>query len=309
MPTREVIIVGGGPAGLSAALVLGRCRRSVVLVDAGHGRNERARAAHGIFTRDGATPADLRRMGRAQLEPYDNVTVIDDDEVVTITTRTTHQRDGSDAVVFVATTRGGRVLEGRKLLLATGMRDRLPARPGMNELWGRRVLVCPYCDGWECRDRRVAAYAPAAAGPELALALLTWTSDVVLVTPGERISDDDRDRLVRNGIVIHEDDVKSLDYEGDELRALVLESGARIERDVVFVKFGQDQAATFVQDFGCHVTDNNTVFTREGERAGQPGVFVAGDASHDLQLVAVAISEGVKAACAINTELRREAQR
>jgi thioredoxin reductase len=306
--TYEVIVVGGGPAGLSAALVLGRCRRSVCLVDAGHGRNERAHAAHGIFTRDGATPADLRRMGRAQLEEYD-VTIIDDDEVVTIRTRPVD----SGGIVFTATTRSGRTVEGSKLLLATGMRDRIPDRPGMHELWATSVLACPYCDGWENRDRRFAAYAPAAAGPELALGLLTWTSDVVLITPGERVSDEDRVRLVRNGVVIHEDDVKALESEGEgsdrKLRAVVLASGARIERDVVFVKFGQDQAASFVHDFGCELTDNNTVCTADGERAGLNGVFVAGDASHDLQLVAVAISEGVKAACAINTELRKEAQR
>jgi thioredoxin reductase len=211
--------------------------------------------------------------------------------------------------VFRATTRSGRTIEGRKLLLATGMCDRVPDRPGMHELWGRSVLACPYCDGWENRDRRFVAYAPAADGAELALALLTWSRDVVLVTPGDHVSDEDRARLVRNDVVIHEDDVQRLEHDGETLRAVVLGSGARVECDVVFVKFGQDQAAPFVRELGCRLTENNTAHTGEGERAGRPGVFVAGDASHDLQLVAVAIAEGVKAACAINTELRKEAQR
>jgi thioredoxin reductase len=301
MESYDVLVIGAGPAGLSGALVLGRCRRRVCVIDSGHGRNERARHAHGIFTRDGATPAELRTMGRAQLAPY-NVT-FHDDEVVTL--------DAATEGHFVATTRDGRRVQGKKLLLATGMRDRIPDRPGFRELFGRAVYVCPYCDGWEVKDRRLAAYGPARAAAELALSLRTWSDDVVCVTAGDRVSDEDRTSLVRNGVTIHEDDVERLDFDAkaETLAAMVLVSGARIERDAVFVKFGEEQAAPFVHQFDCELTDNNTVCPREGERVGAPGVFVAGDASHDLQLVAIAIAEGVKAACAINTELRKESQR
>jgi thioredoxin reductase len=298
METSDVLILGAGPAGLSAALVLGRCRRRICLIDSGHGRNERARHAHGIFTRDGATPAELRKMGRAQLEPYD--ATIHDDEVVSV--------DGSEGH-FVATTRGGLVVAGKKLLLATGMRDHVPDRPGFQELFGRAVLVCPYCDGWENRDRRLAAFGPAKAAAELALSLRTWSEAVTCITPGERLTEEDRATLLKNGVAIHEDDVHHLEVEGETLKGITLASGARIDCDVVFVKFGEEQAAPFVHQFDCELTDNNTVCPREGERAGTPGVFVAGDASHDLQLVSIAISEGVKAACAINTELRKESQR
>jgi thioredoxin reductase len=298
METYDVLILGAGPAGLSAALVLGRCRRRVCIIDSGHGRNERARHAHGIFTRDGATPADLRKMGRAQLDPYD--VTFHDDEVVSV--------EGSEGH-FVATTRGGLVVGGKKLLLATGMRDRIPDRPGFQELFGRSVLVCPYCDGWENRDRRLAAFGPAKAAAELALSLRTWSDDVTCITPGEPLTEEDRAALLKNGVVIHEDDVHHLEVDGETLKGIALASGARIDCDVVFVKFGEEQAAPFVHQFECELTDNNTVCPREGERVGAPGVFVAGDASHDLQLVAIAISEGVKAACAINTELRKESQR
>lgn len=298
MESYDVLILGAGPAGLSAGLVLGRCRRRLCIIDSGHGRNERARHAHGIFTRDGATPDELRKMGRAQLEPYD--VTIHDDEVVSV--------DGSEGH-FVAKTRGGLVVEGKKLLLATGMRDRIPDRPGFQELFGRSVLVCPYCDGWENRDRRLAAFGPAKAAAELALSLRTWSEDVTCITPGERLIEEDRAALLKNGVVIHEDDVHHLEVDGETLKWIALASGARLDCDVVFVKFGEEQAAPFVHQFDCELTDNNTVCPREGERVGRPGIFVAGDASHDLQLVAIAISEGVKAACAINTELRKESQR
>ncbi len=300
----DVIIVGGGPAGLSAALVLGRCRRQICLVDAGRPRNERAHGAHGIFTRDGTPPEELRRLGRAQLEPYD-VTIYDD-EVVSITP---HEK-GTQEARFVARTRDGRTIEGRKLLLATGMRDKVPERPGFDELFGHGVYVCPYCDGWENRDRRLAAYAAADCGPDVALALLTWSRDVVLVTTGDEISKADRERLARNGIdAVYEDDIRALEGEDGKLSALVLASGKRIERDALFIHLGEEQAAPFVHELGCKLASNGTVCPSDGERAGVPHVFVAGDASHDLQLVSVAVAEGVKAACAINTELRKEAQR
>lgn len=298
MESYEVLIVGGGPAGLSAALVLGRCRRKICVVDAGRGRNERAQAAHGIFTREGASPEDLRRMGRAQLEPYD--VTVHDDEVVAVTVA---------PAGFEARTRAGRVVACRKLLLATGMRDHVPERPGFDALFGRGVYVCPYCDGWENRDRRLAAYGPAAEASELALALLTWSADVVLVTAGERLDGEARARLERNGVVVHEDDVDELESEEGRLRALVLASGARVARDALFIKLGEVQTAPFAAELGCELTESQTVRTGSGERSGPPGVFVAGDASHDLQLVSVAVAEGVKAACAINTELRKESLR
>jgi thioredoxin reductase len=297
MDTFDAIIVGGGPAGLSAALLLGRCRRKVCLIDSGRPRNARARAVHGVFTRDGTRPMELRRMGRVELAPYD--VTIQDDEVVSVA----RTEQG-----FVAETRRGKSIKGKKLLLATGVRDRIPDRPGFRQLFGAGVYVCPYCDGWENRDRRLAVYASAEEGPEHALALLTWSQDVMLVTTGEALSNEERERLARNGIGIHEHAIRSLEGAEGGLRALVLESGARIERDALFVHLGSDQTTPFAEQLGCELHTNGTVCVHEGERATR-GVFVAGDASQDLQLVAIAIAEGVKAACQINIELRKESRR
>jgi len=293
----DVLVVGGGPAGLSAALVLGRCRRRVCVVDAGHPRNAPSRAAHGIFTRDGTPPTELLQIGRAQLEPYD--VVVREDEVTRV-----EPDDGG----FAATTKSGALVRARKLLLATGMRDRIPERAGLRELFGAGVYVCPYCDGWEHRDERLVMYAPA-SDAEVAMGLLTWSSDVTLVTPGERVADESRALLTRNGVRIVEDDVERVEAEEGRAARVVLRSGEVLPCGALFVHFGEDQAAPFIVEMGCELTPTGTAYCTDGERAGPPGVFVAGDASHDLQLVAVAVAEGVKAACAINTELRKETQR
>ncbi len=294
--TFDCIVIGGGPAGLSAALVLGRCRRAVAVIDAGKARNP-GHAAHGIFTRDGDDPRALRRIAREQLAPYD--VRIFDDEVVTV------RRDSTTSRFHVATWRG-QTFEGKKLLLATGMRDRMPDEAPFRERLGRGVFVCPHCDGWERRDKKLAAYAPAAKCAELALALRTWSPHVVLIARDGVVPPGDRARLARNGVPLHEDVVTSLRTSGEDLEGLVLRSGVSLDADAIFVQFGSEQAAPFAAQLGCTFDEKGMVCTKEGERGDAPGVFVAGDASHDLQLYSIAVAEGVKAACAMNTELRKE---
>lgn len=296
----DVVIVGAGPAGLSAALVLGRCRRRVVVIDSGKPRNRRAEAAHGFFTRDGTPPHELLRIGRAQLAPYD--VVLHDDEITDVA-------PGDGGAGWVVLTKGGRRFRGKKALLATGMVDRLPSIPGIEPLFGKSIHVCPYCDGWEERDRPLAAYACDPGAAELALGLLTWSDDVVLFVDGRPLSEEDRARLDRNGVRVRDEKVEALEGEDGRLVAVKLAGGERIPRRAMFVHLGQDQAAPFARDLGLPTVENGSVCTKQGERAGPSGLFVAGDASHDLQLIAIAVAEGVKAACAINTELRRDAHR
>lgn len=297
--TFDCIVMGGGPAGLSAALVLGRCRRSVAVIDAGRPRNP-GHAAHGIFTRDGEDPHELRRIARRQLAPYD--VRLFDDEVVAV------RHDPSAALFHISTWRG-QTLESKKLLLATGMRDRMPDEAPFRERLGRGVFVCPHCDGWERRDKKLAAYAPAATGAELALALRTWSADVVLIARDGIVPPDDRARLSRNGVPLHEDVVTSLRTTGDELEGLALRSGVSLDVDAIFVQFGSEQASPFAAQLGCTFDEKCKVCPKEGERGEVPGLFVAGDASHDLQLYTIAVAEGVKAACAMNAELRKESEK
>jgi len=293
----DCVIIGGGPAGLSAALVLGRCCRQVAVVDAGEPRNRRSPSSHGLLTRDGTSPAEIRRVARAQLEPYSTVEIIDD-EVVQVSV--------DESGCFSSTTRSNALLRSKKLLLATGMRDRVPDVPGMRERIGRGIYVCPYCDAWELRGKRMAIYAPAREAADLALALLTWSHEVTLVTPGELLEGSERELVTRYGVRVFEQPVTSIGVAGEALETVTLASGQTLAVDALFIHFGSEQAAPFARELSCALGERGAVVCKEGERAGVPGVFVAGDASHDLQLLAVAIAEGAKAACAINTELRRE---
>src|SRR5688572_8912784 len=199
----EVIIVGGGAAGLSAALTLGRCRRRVLVCDAGRNRNRFAAHMHAYLTRDGTAPAEFIRVAREQLTPYESVTLIEG-EVSDV-----ERREAQFEVILADGTRH----TARKLLLATGVVDHIPPLPGIDRFYGRSVHHCPYCDGWEWRDRPLAVYGGRdKKGAGLALMLRQWSRDIVLLSDGpSELSAKIRDRLRARGVVVHEGEIAMLE--------------------------------------------------------------------------------------------------
>jgi thioredoxin reductase len=294
----DVVIVGAGPAGLSAALMLGRCRRSVVVFDNGKPRNAPSRVLHGYLTRDGIAPADFLRLARAELDQYDSVRVRDEE------VSSAECRPGEG---FVVTLQSGDTILARKLLLATGVVDILPGIPGFRELYGRSVFHCPYCDGWELCDQPLAIYGRAARGVGLSLELTAWSRDLVLCTDGPAgIEPDDRARLERNGIGIREERITALEGVDGALSRVVFETGPALERRALFFTTGQYQRSDLLERLGCAFNDKGTVRTGKYETTHLPGLFVAGDASRAVQWVVVAASEGAEAAFAINSDLLKE---
>ena len=293
----DVIIVGGGPAGLSAALVLGRCRRRVLICDAGRPRNAASHGLHGFLTRDGIEPAEFLRLAREQLRPYETVELRQ--------AEVTNARCLASG--FEITLNNGAVISSRKLLLATGVVDDIPAIEGLGELYGRSVFHCPYCDGWEMRDRSLAVYGRGENGLGLTLELLLWSRDLVLCTDGPaELSEDERQRLAHHGIPTREDRILRLEGSDGALNRIVFATGEPLARNAMFFSTGNRQASDLAEKLGCRFTEQGCVDTGEYETTNVPGLYVAGDASRLVQFVIVAGSEGAQAAVAINKELMKE---
>lgn len=294
--TWDCIIVGGGPAGLSAALMLGRCRRRVLLCDVGDQRNIRSHALHGYLTRDGVSPAEFLRLARAELGHYGTVECREL-EIVEAT------RDNGGFAVCAA---DGTRLRTRKLLLATGVVDELPALDGLAALYGTSVHHCPYCDAWEWRDRPLAAYGEGEAASGLALSLTFWSTDVLLCTGGTELPLGAAARLAAAGVSIRQEPVVRLEGKDGRLARIVFASGEAAQRSALFVVAGQRQRSPLAERLGCRFTERGTVDTGTCEVTNVPGLFVAGDASKEAQFVAVAAAEGIEAAMAIHKALMKE---
>lgn len=292
----DVLIIGGGPAGLSAALWLGRCCRRVLVCDEGRPRNAATRATHGFLTRDGVAPDELRAFARAELAPYD----VELREV-----RVTELRRVPEG--FEAALSSGERVRGRKAILATGVEDVLPEVEGIDTFYGNSAFHCPYCDGWEWRGQPIAIYAEGAEGAEYALGLTTWSRDLVLfLDGGRRPPEPDLARLARHGVTVRPERVRRLEGADGQLERVVLASGEAVSRRVLFFHLGRTQRSDLAARLGCKLTRGGTVKRTERQGTGVPGLYVAGDACRDVNFLVVAAAEGAKAAFAINRELREE---
>lgn len=290
--TYDVLIIGGGPAGLQAALALGRAQKRVLLCDAGTPRNEASEGVHTFVTRDGILPSDFRRIAREQLTPYTTV------EPRRLWVRSI-EREGE---LFRADTDEG-AFRGRRVLLATGLVDVLPEIPGLRELWGRSVFSCPYCHGWEIRGQRFGILTDSPAMLEFALFLKGWTDDVVAFTHASApVPAELRERLGRAGIPLEEQPVRRFVEEGGHLRAVELEDGRRVERDAFFLRPEQRQTA-LVQQLGVALNEHGFVRIDERKQTSVPGVHAAGDLTTHMQGALFSAAEGGLAAFAINYEL------
>jgi thioredoxin reductase len=293
----DCVIVGGGPAGLSAALMLGRCRRCVVLCDGGQPRNAASQAMHGFLSRDGIPPLELLSIARQQLRPYEMVE-IRQVEVLDVKKVDEH---------FESLLADGTTLLSRTLLLATGVVDGLPPLDGITNFYGRSVFHCPYCDGWEFRDRRIAVYGNGKSGAGLAQTLSVWTDRLSVCTDGPpQFSRHERRRLKLLGIQIHSHKIKQLAGRDGQLERVEFQDGSSLPCDAIFIHTHQRQASSLPARLGCEDKERRTVPTGKYEVTSVPGLYVAGDASRDVQWAIVAASEGAQAAFDINKSLLKD---
>lgn len=291
----DVVIVGGGAAGLSAALTLGRFRRSVLVCDGGKPRNAPSPAVHNFFSRDGIRPSELLQIGREQLEPYTTVT-LRQQEVVAIQPHEQHFdvlfADGSQA-------------QAQKIILATGVKDVLPPIVGLDTLWGKHVFHCPYCHGWEARDQAIAVLAHGDAAVHISSLLHTLSQDIVICTNGD--SDIPAQRLDHLGMRVITTPIQQVNVNGEQLEGITFTDGTSLARDVLFVRPEMAQHSTLAEQLGCEFNTAGRVQVDDMGKTSVEGVYAAGDLTSPMQQVIFAAARGAAAAAAINAELAHAA--
>ncbi len=290
----DVAVIGGGAAGLSAALVLGRARRRVLVVDAGTPRNAPAAHMHGFLSRDGMPPAELLAVGRAEMSHYGVELVAD-----AVTGVDTASPDG-----FVVRLASGRVAAARRILLATGLQDGIPDMPGVQQRWGRDLLHCPYCHGWEVRDQPLGVLGTQPASMQHALLIRQWSTDVVYFAHTQPLGDTDRAQLEACGVRVVDGEVARLVVADDRLTGVELADGRVIERTAVFVRpVMAPRDDGLLAALGCAVDDAGFAIVDAGGRTSATGVWAAGNIADPRAQVITAAGAGSAAAIAINADL------
>lgn len=299
----DVIIVGGGPAGLAAATTLGRSHRSTLLLDAGRGRNRNSLHSHGFLTRDGLPPAELREIGRGQLAEYKHVELRD---LAVSSVDTT--ADG-----FEVSLDDGSCAHGRRLLLATGMTDVLPDLPGLGEVWGVSAFNCPYCDAHEVSDGPVAVLGGDGGALRLALQLSRPVADLTLCTGGAEVADETTLRLLEHrGVTVRTEPIERLDSANGHLTDVVFTGGARLPSRAAFLRPPTRQSSRLPEELGCTLFEDQSVEVNDFQQTTVQGVFAAGDLARRASLpfpatqIVHAAAAGSLAAVVMDQELLGE---
>jgi thioredoxin reductase len=287
----DAVIVGGGPAGLSAALVLGRARRRVLVLDTGRPANVKSSSIGGLLGQSGVAPVELRRAGREQLVDLPSVELREAAVV--------DAESGSEGLTVSLS--DGSALSTRSLMLAHGLSYEPPALPGIEPLWGRSVFHCPFCDGWEVRDLALAVHGNGPEAARSALVISGWSDDVVLLTDGPaRFGEAERQLLAGAGVRLREEPVRRLAGGDGWLDRIEFESGPAERSDSLFVRTRRDQPNGLAEALGCELTAGGTIVTDGDGRTAADGVYAAGDtATESLRSVAAAIGTGSRAALAV----------
>ncbi|WSG11341.1 NAD(P)/FAD-dependent oxidoreductase [Nonomuraea sp. NBC_01738] len=291
----DVVVAGGGAAGLNGALLLARSRRSVLVIDAGEPRNAPAGGVHGLLAREGMPPAELVERGRAEVRGYGGEVVRG--EVASVT---------GAAGDFTVTLADGSAVRARRLLVATGLADELPGLPGLAEGWGRNVLHCPYCHGWEVRDQAIGVLASGPMSVHQALMFRQLSDDVTYFTHDRPLPAEDAEQLAARGIAVVEGEVAAWEETGVRLR-----DGSLVARQALAVATRMVVRAGFLKELGLLPVEHPAgvgehIPADPAGRTSVPGVWVAGNATDLMAFVGGAAAAGAMAGAQINGDLVAE---
>jgi len=294
----DCIVVGGGPAGLNASLVLGRAKKKIILFDDNKPRNSVTHESHGFITRDKIKPSEFKRIALDNLREYPDIT-IKNQRVFDIKTENDH---------FVILTNDGLTYQSRKVILATGLKDILPNIKGIHECYGTSLFSCPFCDGWELKDHPLVVISEDERALHMTKMISNWSQDVVVCTNGKKVfSNEQKHILAKKDIEVIEEEIEYIEGEGGNLRSIFLKSGREVARAGGFVTTGLQQASPLAQILGCSMNNMGGIETDKAGRTNIAGVYACGDNSiiAPAQLI-IAAAEGSKAAMAVVGDLVNE---
>ncbi|MBD8837540.1 MULTISPECIES: NAD(P)/FAD-dependent oxidoreductase [unclassified Paenibacillus] len=293
----DVLIIGGGPAGLNAALVLGRARKNVVVIDDETPRNWVTRETHGFVTRDGASPREFRKAAKEQIAAYPSVQFASD----TATAIT-----GNDGDFVIKTTQGASY-RTRKILFAVGKKDLPLDINGLTEVYGKSAFVCPYCDGWELRDQSLVIIVSGDKALHMAKVISGWTTQYTICTNGsDSLTDEQREELKRHNVTVFDAPIQSINSEEGMVQQVVLNDGIAIPCTGVFFQPKLFTGSELPKAIGCEITESGTVIVDASGKTSVAGVYSAGDAASEMYQAITAASLGALSAVSINNELNFE---
>lgn len=294
----ETIIIGGSYAGLSAAMALGRSQRKTLIIDSGEPCNRFTPHSHNFITQDGEIPSVIAYKAKKQVLAYDTVRFMED--------AVEHAQRSPKG--FVVTTASGQTFEARKLLFATGIKDLMPDVEGFAACWGKSVIHCPYCHGYEVRGMMTGIWANGSHALHYAQLVRQLTKDLLIMTDGTpTFTEEQQEQLDRHGIGVAEKKIASLIHEDGNLRAVVFKDGSKIELQALYARPDFEQHCTIPASLGCELIEQGLIKIDSGQRTSVPGVFACGDNSSPLRSVANAVATGNLAGAMINKELAEEA--
>ena len=288
----DVAVIGGGPAGIAAALCLGRARRSVVVIDSGSPRHAVAEGVHNFLTREGIPPSDLRAVAWEQMRAHPSVSRRD------ATVVSLERRDGR----WAAATDNGESWAATAVLLATGVVDQHPEIRGYDALWGHSIFHCPYCHGWEVRDQPVAVLGQGQALAQFAPLLTSWSDDVVVCTNGESLDSDATHALSSRGLEVRNEPIAELEAKNGKLDSIRFDDGTRLARHVLFV-VPSPRLPALVADLRLDVDERGFVRIDEDGGTSAPDLWAAGDLTSRRHQVIEAAAQGLRAGMSINRRL------
>lgn len=293
----DVIIIGGSYAGLSAGLSLGRSGRHVLIIDAGEPCNKKTPHSHNFLTRDGSRPLEINHIAREQVTSYPTISFMDG--LVTSVNLTD--------TIFEITTKDKQAFRTRKVLFATGIKDTIPITPGFEDCWGISILHCPYCHGYEVKNKRLGVLANGDMGYEMAKTLNQWSDKLTLYTNGtSTLSPEEVNMLNKNDILVIENCIKEIEHENGKITSLHFEDTPPDDVEAIFTQLPFIQHCSIPEEMGCEITEKGFIKVDRTMQTSVPGVYAAGDCLTHFRSVANAVAQGNKAGATINHKLIEE---